>query len=300
MPGLKPTVKMVWPTSFRNHDGKRLFPPQQVAEVQEKIHQAPFTLGLSTSRWNLKLLRQFFPFLRKYSLSGIWYFLKRHKISYKRGRFYLHSPDPEYASKKARRDELLKLGHEKPNQHVVLFGDEFSYYRQPTLASDWAPMRQTPLGILSHRSNTRRRVAGFLNTLTGQVHRMHGFKIGVKALKELLHSLRLSYPSAQIHIIWDCWPVHFHPDVVAQAQELNIELVALPTYAPWLNPIEKLWKKLKQDILHLHRYSDNWEMLQQKVQSYLRQFAQGSKELLRYVGLLFVVFLLRKQLLKIH
>jgi hypothetical protein len=34
---------------------------------------------------------------------------------------------------------------------------------------------------------------------------------------------------------------------------LPIQFVLRPPYASWCNPIEKLWRKLKQDVLHLHR-----------------------------------------------
>jgi len=38
------------------------------------------------------------------------------------------------------------------------------------------------------------------------------------------------------------------------ARQEGITLVYLPTYAPWLNPIEKLWRKAYQEVLHLHRF----------------------------------------------
>lgn len=63
-------------------------------------------------------------------------------------------------------------------------------------------------------------------------------------------------------------------------------LVYLPTYAPWLNPIEKLWRKAYQEVLHLHRYSDCWEELIQRMHDFLSRYTSGSNELLRYVGLL--------------
>jgi len=63
-------------------------------------------------------------------------------------------------------------------------------------------------------------------------------------------------------------------------------LVALPTYAPWLNPVEKLWRKLKQAVLYLHRLGDDWQGLQRHVTSFLDSFAAGSAQLLHYVGLL--------------
>ena len=33
---------------------------------------------------------------------------------------------------------------------------------------------------------------------------------------------------------------------------LPLQLVELSTYASWCNPIEKLWRKLKQELFHLH------------------------------------------------
>jgi hypothetical protein len=48
---------------------------------------------------------------------------------------------------------------------------------------------------------------------------------------------------------------------------------------------EKLWRKLKADILHLHRLADRLDELRQEVDQFLDQFAKGSLDLLRYVGL---------------
>jgi hypothetical protein len=58
-----------------------------------------------------------------------------------------------------------------------------------------------------------------------------------------------------------------------------------PTYAPWTNPIEKLWLKLRADLLWMHRYSYCFLELIQRVDSYKKQFANGSVELLHAVGL---------------
>jgi transposase len=66
----------------------------------------------------------------------------------------------------------------------------------------------------------------------------------------------------------------------------RLEAVWLPTYAPWLNPIEKVWRWLRQDVLKLHRLASTWLGLRQRVRAFLTQFAAGSTELLRYVGLL--------------
>ena len=75
-------------------------------------------------------------------------------------------------------------------------------------------------------------------------------------------------------LIWDNWPVHYHPDVLRVAQAERIELLNTPTYAPWCNPIEKLWKKLRSDVLRLHDRSGAWKQLRAKVESYLDEGSQ--------------------------
>ena len=77
--------------------------------------------------------------------------------------------------------------------------------------------------------------------------------MGVTKLRRFLAKIRAAYPGPPIHLVWDNWPVHAHPEVLARAAELDIEVPWLPTYAPWLNPIEKLWRWLTQDLLHHHR-----------------------------------------------
>ncbi len=62
---------------------------------------------------------------------------------------------------------------------------------------------------------------------------------------------------------------------------MPIRWVPLPTYAPWNNSIEKLWHLLKKQVLHLHRFVNDWEGLKQRVHQALDQYLQ----LLRYVGL---------------
>jgi putative transposase len=80
--------------------------------------------------------------------------------------------------------------------------------------------------------------------------------------------------------------VHKHPEVLEHlAWYPRIEVLWLPTYAPWTNPIEKLWLKLKSDLLWMHRLSHRWKELIDRVENYLQQFANGDMELLHVVGL---------------
>jgi hypothetical protein len=87
--------------------------------------------------------------------------------------------------------------------------------------------------------------------------------------------------------VQDNWSIHHHAEVQATLQQLpRVEPVWLPTDAPWLNPIEKLWHWLRRDVLKGHRWAADWPPLRQQVNAFLEQFVHGSSALLRYVGLI--------------
>jgi len=69
-------------------------------------------------------------------------------------------------------------------------------------------------------------------------------------------------------------------------EKLPIEILQLPTYASWANPIEKLWRWVRQSVINLHRLGDDWSELKQRVCDFILSFRRGSNELLQYVGLL--------------
>jgi transposase len=184
-------------------------------------------------------------------------------------------------------EEVLKASEDNPSLEVV-FGDEFTFYKQPEVSYAFA-LRGTkqPYAYRSCQNNTKRRIAATLNSKTGRVNFLSRSKVGVKQLKQFITQLDTDYSDSQrIYLVWDNWPVHKHPEVLEHLSCYpRIEVLWLPTYAPWTNPIEKLWLKLKADLLWMHRYSHRWKELIQQVENYLQQFANGSMELLHAVGL---------------
>jgi transposase len=243
--------------------------------------------------------------------------LARLGIRYKRGREYVHSPDPDYPAKLQRVAQIVAEARSSAGRMVALYLDELTYYRQPTLAAAYAARgAEQPLARRSCQANTATRIVAALNEVNGQIVYRQGSRLGVSQLVAFHRQLRAAYPEAErLYLIEDNWPIHFHPDllVALEAQEhpwplyrpphwstepsaravkrwghwaLPIQLVPLPTYASWTNPIEKLWRWLKQEVLHLHRRAEHLDQLRAEVGRFLDQFADSSHELLRYVGLL--------------
>jgi transposase len=266
-----------------------VFPPEQLGAWRELVRICPEVLGVMRSRWTLATLRQVESEWATYSLSGLWRLMQALKIKYKRGRHYVHSPDPEYIAKRDVAQQCVTDAQERPVEVVTYYLDELSFYRQPTVAQAWYPVGHAqPLARRSHRSNIYHRILGALNAVTGQVVFRMAKKTDVPFICHFLRELRHIHPHTdKINVILDNWyRVHDHADVQETARQEGITLVYLPTYAPWLNPIEKLWRKAYQEVLHLHRYSDRWPELQQRMHTFLNSYSDGSTDLLRYVGLL--------------
>lgn len=260
--------------------------------VQQIIGQSPHNFGLNRSRWWLAGVRQCLPWLAERSLACVWHTLRRFGLYYKRGRDYVHSPDPEYQAKLTRilvrqqwvrRSSLLN-----PQRYVLLYEDEFTYYRQPSVSSSYAAVgSDLPHAVLSHRHNSTRRIAASLDVCTGRLFAWQRDRFDRHTLKRYFQAVAQAYPQAKrIWIALDNWPVHFHPEVLTALAATPIRFLPLPTYAPWTNPVEKVWRKLNQDLLHLHPFSDDWDALKDAIQAFLDRFAHGSDHLLHEVGLL--------------
>lgn len=170
----------------------------------------------------------------------------------------------------------------------MLFMDEASFYRRPTQAWLWAWMGRTqPKLHYSHHANTLMRVVGLLDATQGRVTAWDFPKVTAERLARCFRQIPSLYPHAQrIYLVMDNWPVHTHPTVqTALAKDPRLHPLFLPTYAPWLNNIEKLWRWVRQRVSHAHPWCEDFPIFRQHVRAELQRLASGSLELKRYCGL---------------
>jgi hypothetical protein len=97
--------------------------------------------------------------------------LQRLEFTWQRARDYVRSPDPTYEAKLALVEAARQAAQQRPGEIVVLYLDEITIYRQPTLSNAYAAAggEDQPLAVRSHASNTQTRVVGTLNHLCGKV-----------------------------------------------------------------------------------------------------------------------------------
>jgi transposase len=220
------------------------------------------------------------------TLAGAWRAARRLGFRRRRGQLRRHSPDPDYGAKLAAVAAARAEAAASGGRVAFLYQDELTYHRRPSVADDWSarggPGRRADCGL---RPDRARRVIGALDALTGRLFARQRARATAAALAGFFRALAAAYPGAErVYVALDNWPVHFHPAVLA-ALPARVVLLRLPTYAPWTNPIEKAWRKLRQEVRHLHDSADDWAGLQAAVQGWLDRHAGDCPGLLRYVGL---------------
>jgi transposase len=258
------------------------------AEAHAALAATP--AGPPPSRWTLRGLRATFREWQDLTLGGVWRALRRLDLGLRSARVQQYSPDPAYSAKEAHLLACLREAAARPGEVVAVFLDEAGYTRWPAPAADWGPAAPAPRPVAERAGSKQQlwRIIGALNALTGQVDYLDNYIIGREKVSAFYRHLDRRYAHARrVYLIQDNWSIHSHPDVLATLGTLpRLAPVWLPTYSPWLNPIEKLWRWLKGDVLKQHRLAADWPALRQRVRAFLDQFAAGSPDLLRYVGLL--------------
>jgi transposase len=253
----------------------------------QAVRRSPRLSGVERSRWSLAALLAAVLWLGGLTVSGAGRLLGRLGVRYRRGQAHLHSPDPGYDAKlravALARDEAKA----DPGRVAFLYQDEHTCYRRPSVAQAWqaegGPGRPAEQG---HKANTARRLIAALDARDGRLICWRRSRADRATLARYYKAVAEAYPDAEvIYLAQDNWPVHFHDDVLRSLEGGRLKLLRLPTYAPWTNPVEKVWRKLKQEVTHQHDFGDDNAALNAAVDGWLAQHAHGSAELLRYVGL---------------
>jgi transposase len=264
-------------------------------ELLETLRQAPPPQAISAqdpsspSTWRLHSLRQAIPQLHDYTLSGVWRWVRRAGVKLRTAQVQQYSPDPDDGVKEAYLLECLRHSARHRDTIAWVFLDEMGYYRWPTPSAVWAPVApaEAPQAERQAVKQQQWRIIGALNALSGQVDYLDAYRVGRARVIDFYRQLAQCYHwASRVYVVQDNGNIHRHDDVLEVLATMpQIEPVWLPTYAPWLNPIEKLWRWLKQSVIQMHRLAADWPELRRRVNTFLDQFAEGSSELLQYVGL---------------
>lgn len=222
------------------------------------LSKCPRDFGFLRSRWCCAALALVLERLHQVRVSceTVRRWLHQQDIVWRRPRPVLQRQDPDKAAIfQGLRQLLLTL----PEDETVVFQDEVDLNLNPKIGCMW--MRQgAQAQVATPGDNAKSYLAGSLHWRTGLLLTTTGAKRDGELFVRHLHDLRRRLRRyKKIHVICDnakfhhdCWAVW---EFVAKYGD-RVVLHFLPKYAPELNPIERVWWILHDQITRNHQCKD--------------------------------------------
>lgn len=247
--------------------GRRsLFPTCMIALVVSWVtRQCPRDFGFLRSRWTCECLAVllFDVASIRVSRETVRRWLHGEEVVWRRPRPVVRCDDPDRAMILRKLRRLLR---NLPADEIAVFQDEVDVNTNPKIGCTWM-RRGQQAEVETPGTNQKRYLAGSLNWRTGNLIATEGLKgegrnstLFLRHLEDLRTRLRRY---RKIHVICDnaifhdCRVVH---DYLAEHGD-RIVLHFLPKRSPDLNPIERIWWHLHEEITRNHRCRTMDELL---------------------------------------
>jgi putative transposase len=129
--------------------------------------------------------------------------------------------------------------------------DEFNVSGLPTLRAMWSPRGQQIM-IPTPGQPSKRYGLGAVHDHPGETVVLFRRRKRRREVAELLQTLVDKHLTGTIYVTWDTADTHADDAVeaVVRAAAGRLVLLYLPTYSPWLNPIEMRWRHFRREVTH--------------------------------------------------
>jgi transposase len=259
----------------------------QKQRLAELIQAGPQAAGFPTACWTSLLIqhliqREFGVLYNRYYVCEL---LQNLGFSFQKARFVSDHLDEE-----ARRSwwadtwsQIKRLAEEK--QALLLFGDEVSFAQWGSLGYTWARKGETPI-VKTAGKRKGYKVLGLIELFSGRFF-YHGQQERFDSERyQAFLSQVLAQTSQHLILIQDGAKYHTSQSTRAffAAHQDRLTVFQLPSYSPDYNPIEFLWKKMKQCATH-NQYFPDFQDLVSAVDDALAYFASQVTEIKSLMGL---------------
>jgi transposase len=188
-----------------------------------------------------------------YSVSGMTKWLKVNRFRYKKPHGVPARADTEKQAAFCDYYEKLKLS--LTDDDVLYFVDSSHPQHQTQLAYGWIAKGERK-AVKMTACQKRVHLIGGINLQGHHIEYRHVDWVNFESISAFLTQLQAANPNANnIHIIWDNAGYHKSANMKAFIEGTNIQLHFLPPYSPNLNPIERLWKILHEQVTY-NKYYD--------------------------------------------
>lgn len=256
----------------REENGDRKVTPEVDRELMGLIGKTPREYGFARSTWTRELMAVVVAENQGVSLSlaTIGRTLRRLGVVWRRARPVLLSACPRRTYRRFRRTLAALIGRAGPEEEV-LFVDEMDIHLNPRIGHDWM-RRGRQKRVRTPGQNIKRYLAGAYNPTTGHLIWVIEGNKRSELFMALVRKLSACYRRARrIHLVLDNYSIHTSRRTTAFLAEFatRFRLHFLPAYGQDLNPIERLWKQLHDNVTRNHRH-DSIDELVAAVEIFLR------------------------------
>ena len=258
----------------------------QRKELEKLICDGPQNNGFPGACWRTPMIQELI--LEKFNIFySVWHIRKiLHNMgfTYQKAKFDSAHIKPEEREKWLKEiwPEILKLAKKK--NAYIMFGDEASFPQWGSLTYTWAKKGKQPIVKTSGRRKSYK-VFGVIEYFSGRFFsKAHEGKLNSESYALFLKSV-LSKTRKHIILVQDGAPYHKSKAMKQffEQHSQRLTVYRLPSYSPKYNPIEMLWKKIKEKEIHLH-YFPTFEDLIKRVDEAVLNFENMQNEIISLFG----------------
>jgi len=207
--------------------------------------------------------------------------LKAAGLSWKKCKKLLAKANPK---KRERFVEQFQSLYERMcnDEVVIIYLDEVHIHQDMEVAYTWSPVGEEDWVISSSPGLSERiNWFGAYNFTDGDCFIWEDGTCDSKNCKRFLELLaeRLQAEQRQIVLIWDGASYHRSLKVRAFAEKFGFTILSLPGYSPDLNPIEGLWKWMREDVTQ-HYCHESLDELRQSCFDFIDSICQFPEQVI--------------------
>jgi transposase len=182
--------------------------------------------------------------------------------------------------------EILRVAREK--EAWIVFGDEVSFAQWGSLGYTWAPRGEQPV-VKTSGKRKGYKVFGVIEFFSG---RLLTYTLSTGRFNSETYQAFISHVLAQterpVILIQD--GARYHTSLSTRTffirHQARLSVYQLPSYSPDYNPIEFLWKRMKQRATH-NKYFPTFDKLIAAVDEALSHFSQHKDRVKQLLGFYF-------------
>lgn len=200
-----------------------------------------------------------------YTVAGMRHWLKRHNFSYKKPAVVPGKADKELQQQWLAEYEKLRQGLPADEAIGFIDGVHPTHNVQPAFGWIKTGVRKE---IPANTGRGRINLTGMIDVIQHNVIVQEDRTLNAEATIQFFHKIEEAYPTKRkIHIFCDNAPYYRNKAVKEYLKASRVELHFLPPYSPNLNPIERLWKWMKERVIY-NTYYEHFEEFREAVMGF--------------------------------